>query len=126
MCQFTDRFYAAVRTLAGGGSLKQRLLSAYTDHLETLPKNGIPESIREGLERLQKSMCSATPIGREYVAAASIRKMSAAEAAQHAASIVAMFSELVRVKSTGEPLANIKRAEGKDAESSIPAHIALN
>ncbi len=126
MCQFTDRFYAAVRTLAGDGSLKQRLLAAYTNNLETLPKSGMPESIREGLERLQKSMCSATPIGREYVAAASIRKMSAAEAAQHAASIVAMFSELVRVKATGEPLANIKCAEGKDAESSIPTHIALN
>mgnify|MGYP001828802538 FL=1 len=33
MCQFTDRFYSAVRTLAGDGAVKQRLLTAYKDHL---------------------------------------------------------------------------------------------
>jgi hypothetical protein len=119
MCQFTDCFYSAVRTLAGDGPVKQRLLSAYSDNLECLSEAEIPEPIREGFERLQSAMSTAKPLAKEAPAAAAIRKMSAKEA-------VALFSELVRAKSTGEALSYVSRAEGKDAESSVPTNLALN
>jgi hypothetical protein len=126
MCQFTDCFYSAVRTLAGDGPVKQRLLSAYSDNLECLSEAEIPEPIREGFERLKSAMSTAKPLAKEAPAAAAIRKMSAKEAALHATTIVAMFSELVRAKSTGEALSYVSRAEGKDAESSVPTNLALN
>ena len=46
MCQFTDRFYSAVRTLAGDGPVKLRLLNAWADNLAALADDGeIPETI---------------------------------------------------------------------------------
>ena len=126
MCQFTDRFYSAVRTLAGDGPVKQRLLEAYSDNLESLSEADIPESIRESFIQMSRAMSSAAPLQNESAAEATVRKMSAAEASHHATNIVAMFSELVRAKSTGEKLRVVSRAEGKDAESSVPSNIALN
>ena len=38
MCQISDRFFSAVRTLSGDGPIKQRLVSAYQEHLEDLPR----------------------------------------------------------------------------------------
>ena len=126
MCQFTDRFYSAVRTLAGDGPVKQRLLSAYSDNLESLSEADVPESIRESFIQMSRAMSAAAPLQNESAAEATVRKMSAAEASRHATNIVAMFSELVRAKSTGEKLRVVSRAEGKDAESSVPSNIALN
>ena len=126
MCQFTDRFYSAVRTLAGDGTVKERLLNAYLDNLDSLSDADVPEAIREKFAQLRRTMCSAAPNGDECAAAATVRKMSPKEASRHATSIVAMFSELVLAKSTGERPRAVARAEGKDAESSIPTNVSLN
>ena len=126
MCQFTDRFYSAVRTLSGDGSVKKRLLNAYLDNLDSLSDADVPEAIREDFAQLRRTMCAAPPNGGECAAATTVRKMSPKEAPRHATSIVAMFSELVRAKSTGERPRAVARAEGKDAESSIPSNVALN
>ncbi len=53
---------------------------------------------------LKRQMHAAEPNGHESAVVASVRKMSADDAAGCARQIVAMFSELVRVKSTGERL----------------------
>lgn len=126
MCQFTDRFYSAVRTLAGDGAVKQRLLSAYKDNLETLPDGQVPQSIRKQFQRLRQTMCTATPISSECSVVASVRKMSATDAAACAADIVAMFSELVRAKSTGERISVSASGERTDSPQDLPSHIALN
>ncbi len=126
MCQFTDRFYSAVRTLAGDGAVKQRLLSAYKDNLEALPDGEVPQSIRKQFQRLRQSMCVATPISSECAVVASVRKMSATDAAACAADIVAMFSELVRAKSTGERVSVAKAVERQDGPPAVPPQVALN
>ena len=126
MCQFTDRFYSAVHTLAGDGAVKQRLLAAYKDNLESLPDGDVPDHIRERFVRLRGAMCSAKPIGKECPVVASVRKMSAIDATNFAADIVAMFSELVRAKSTGERVRVSTQVERKDSQQDLPSHIALN
>lgn len=126
MCQFTDRFYSAVRTLAGDGAVKQRLLSAYKDNLETLPDGQVPQSIRKQFQRLRQTMCTATPISSECSVVASVRKMSATDAADCAANIVAMFSELVRAKSTGERVSVVTAVERQDSPPAVPPQVALN
>ena len=126
MCQFTDRFYSAVRTLAGDGAVKQRLIAAYKDNLESLPDADVPDSIRERFDRLRATMCQAQPIGNECIVFATVRKMSAADATALAADIVEIFSELVRARSTGEPVTASPTAERHDTPSSVPPHVALN
>ncbi len=124
MCQFTNNFYSAVRCLAGNGPVKQRLLSAYTENLEMLREADAPEQIRERLLKLRTAMHSVKPLSFESAAAASVRKMSKADAAQHALNIVAMFSELVRVKATGEilqPAREHSDRPDRDADSDRPA-----
>ena len=128
MCQFTDRFYSAVRTRAGDGAVKQRLLSAYKDNLATLPESDIPESIRAGFQAMRSAMAAAKPIGNECPVVATVRKMSAVEASQYANDIVAMFSELVRAKSTGERVNVVKTqsVDRKDAPARAPSYLSLN
>ena len=115
MCQFSDKFYAAVRTLSGDGPIKQRLATAYGENLELINDDEIPEGIRPRFELLRRTMHTAKPIGQESPVIASVRKMSAADAAGCASLIVAMFSELVRVKSTGERLGLFRREPDKRA-----------
>jgi len=114
MCQFTDSFYSAVRTLAGDGHVKQRLTDAYEDNLAALPEESVPASIRPRFNMLRDAMHAARPLDHESPVVASVRKMSAADASAHADSIVAMFSELVRAKSTGEPLRLVERNTDHD------------
>ena len=73
-----------------------------------LPDQDIPDSIRERFDNLRGAMHSAKPINGETPALASIRKMALADAARHAKTIVAMFSELVRAKATGERVSVVK------------------
>ncbi len=104
MCQFSNKFLAAVRTLAGDGPIKQRLITAYTENLALLSEDDIPDSIRPRFEMLHQSLHAVKPLSTESTIVASVRKMSLEDASRCATSIVIMFSELVRVKSTGERL----------------------
>ena len=99
-----DRFFAAVRALTVDEPAKQRLITAYVDHLETLHPEDIPESIRPRFESLRKAMNSVPPSERETAVQVSVRKMAPADAARYTLSIIMMFAELVRVKNSGERL----------------------
>lgn len=114
MCQLSNKFFSAVRTLSGDGPIKRRLANAYTDNLELVQEDDIPEIIRTKFVTLRRAMHSTKPANRkESPVYASIRKMSGIEAGRHSKAIVAMFSELVRVKATGERLTSGKRAARK-------------
>ncbi len=99
-----DRFFAAVRALTADEPAKQRLITAYVDHLETLHIDDIPESIRPRFDSLRKAMNSVPPTERETAVQVSVRKMSPADAGRYTLSILMMFAELVRVKNSGERL----------------------
>jgi hypothetical protein len=111
MFSISNKFYAAVRALAGSDPLKKRLISAYSENLEPLPKVDVPESIRPQFGSLWRAMHSAKPVSTESRVIASVRKMSTAEADSCASIIVTMFSELVSDKATGEPLRLSSRAD---------------
>ncbi|MGI9341644.1 MAG: hypothetical protein ACR2QV_02270, partial [Gammaproteobacteria bacterium] len=65
MCQFSDKFYASVRTLSGDGAIKKRLAAAYADNLELISEDEVPEIIRPRFDLLRRQMHSAMPIGNE-------------------------------------------------------------
>jgi hypothetical protein len=122
MCQFSNKFFSAVRTLAGDGPIKTRLFVAYSDHLDMLPEKDMPESIRPRFQLLKNSMHTVKPMSEESPILASVRKMSSAQASRCATQIVTMFSELVRVKSTGERLR--VKSPAKKAQTVVPEHLA--
>ena len=104
MCQFSNKFLSAVRALASDGPIKTRLVAAYTQNLALLPEDDMPDSIRPRFDQLRQSLQAVKPLSTESTIVASVRKMSTEDANRCAASIVIMFSELVRVKTTGERL----------------------
>jgi hypothetical protein len=104
MCHVADKFYAAVRTLTTDAPVKQRLICAYVEHLEALAEEDVPQAIQPRFEALRKAMTAVPPTEKETAVQVSVRKMSQAEAGRFSRSILAIFAELVRVKSTGERL----------------------
>jgi hypothetical protein len=126
MCQISDRFFSAVRALSGDGPIKQRLVSAYREHLEDLRDEQVPESIRQKFESLRQALTAVDPANGESSVHASVRKMSPVDAQRYATSILLMLSELVRVKSSGERLSFTKATRPVVADDpQIPGVIQL-
>ncbi len=129
MCHITDKFYAAVRTLTTDAPLKQRLISAYVDHLEALAEDDVPQAVQPRFEALRQALTAVPPTEKETAVQVSVRKMSPAEAGRLSRSILAVFAELVRVKSTGERLDNggVTKAPAfnrVDANLRVPSFLA--
>ncbi len=127
MCQISDRFFSAVRTLSGDGPIKHRLASAYKEHLEDLHEDQVPDSVRSKFESLRQAMTAVGPANGETAVQASVRKMSPVDAQRYATSILLMLSELVRVKNSGERLAFVKpnRSPVVASEPQVPGVIQL-
>ena len=129
MCHVTDKFYAAVRTLTTDVPVKQRLINAYVDHLEALAEDDVPQALQPRFEALRQAMTAVPPTEKETAVQVSVRKMSQAEAGRLSRSILAIFAELVRVKSTGERLNSGVVAKANvlnrlDANLRVPSFLA--
>jgi len=129
MCHVTDKFYAAVRTLTSDAPLKQRLICAYVDHLEALAEDDVPPAVQPRFEALRQAMTAVPPTEKETAVQVSVRKMSPAEAGRFSRSILALFAELVRVKSTGERLnsgavANAPTFNRVETSARVPSFLA--
>jgi hypothetical protein len=127
MCQISDRFFSAVRTLSGDGPIKQRLVSAYKEHLEDLRDDQVPDSVRQKFESLREALTAVGPANGESSVHASVRKMSPVDAQRYATSILLMLAELVRVKGNGERIAFVRANRPVVAdESPVPGVIQLH
>ena len=101
---FAPRFADAVQTLIGDGPIKQRLVSAYSQHLADLTENDLPGPVRCAFGELQAAMTRIAPVGNETRVRASVQKMSPAEASGHAGTIVKLYVELSNTLERAEPL----------------------
>jgi flavin reductase (DIM6/NTAB) family NADH-FMN oxidoreductase RutF len=116
MSEITARFEAAVSTLITDGPVKKRLVQAYSSHLEDLTEVDIPPQSGDALAKLHCSLHEIAPVGRESAVQASVQKMSANEATEHAAAIFELYRELVTIERRGEHLRVVKSAaEEEDA-----------
>lgn len=104
MSPFAQRFAAAVEVLIADGPIKQRLASAYSLHLEELAESDLPPALQRDFAALQAALSRVAPAGSESRVRASVQKMSPAEAAGHAGTIVKLHVALARELERVEPL----------------------
>jgi hypothetical protein len=110
MTNHVDRFHAALTVLAGHGHVKQRLMKAYEENLVEISEDELPIALRQPFVDLRQQMHGVTPLNGEGPICASVRKMSAVEAAVCAEAVVSMFVDLVRMSDGGQtnlPLADM-------------------
>ncbi len=104
MPPIAQRFAEAIHALIGDGPVKQRLVNAYAQHLADLTDAELPAALRRDFGELQAALNRVDPVGTEGRVRASVQKMSAAEAAGHAATILELYVELVSAVERAEPL----------------------
>ena len=68
MCHVSDSFLGAIRTLAGDGPVKQRLVDAYSHHLEGLREEDIPEPVAERFNALRRALTAVRAAHGEHAA----------------------------------------------------------
>lgn len=102
MSYHVDRFYTAVSVLAGHGHIKQRLIKCFEDNLVDISEDELPVALKQSFADLRTQMYRVSPLNGEGPICASVRKMSINEASDCAASVVAMYRELLGMKSGAE------------------------
>lgn len=98
-----DRLHDATRTLTRDAPIKERLLEAWSRHLCTLDPDTLPVDMREPYADEQRALHSMRPLPGETAMRATVRKMSCAEAARHAAFVTDLFAAFARSRAIGAP-----------------------
>jgi hypothetical protein len=104
MSGLADRLAAALGTLVGDGTLKERLIRAYADHLESLAEAELPVQARSDFAHLAAALTRVAPMGSETRVRASVQKMSSREAVSYAQAILKLYVDLVEPGERAEPL----------------------
>jgi hypothetical protein len=86
-----DQLEAAVIALASHGALKDRLATAYSNHLGDLDVQELPLEAQQDFTELSKVMHAARALPGDNVVRASVRKFSNEEAQRYAALIVRIY-----------------------------------
>jgi hypothetical protein len=110
MAHLLERFEAAVHALIGDGPVKQRLVQAYSEHLEDLRDLDLPVNANGAFTELHAALHRVAPSGKETPVKASVQKMSAGEAAWHAETILGLYAELLSQARRPEPLRVVEAA----------------
>jgi hypothetical protein len=97
-------FQAAVESLVGDGSVKQRLSVAFEEHLIDLDVEDLPPGVRDEYHRLHEALHQFKPVGSQSCIRATVQKMSSAEAERHALTIFSMHLSIEGRKPRTEPL----------------------
>ena len=94
MTKLTQQFFKALSVCVGDEPIKARLSQAWTKHLDSIDCDNMPRSIRADFRELRTAMYQETPRSGEHPAHASVRKMSAKQAAYHSRTIASIFGLL--------------------------------
>ncbi|MBS0387478.1 MAG: hypothetical protein JSR15_03270 [Proteobacteria bacterium] len=86
-----DQLEAAVIALAAHGALKDRLSTAYCNHLEDIDLQDLPLEAQQDFAELAKAMHAARALPGDSIVRASVRKLSNEEAQRWAALIVRLY-----------------------------------
>ena len=115
-----ERFRDAVLVLAGSGPVKQRLTDAYQVHLRDFAPDDLPRDLRAPYSAVVTALQSSQRTGSLDAISAAVRKMSDADAAHHAQTIVRVFVGLNEAPAASRP-ATVLRAV--PLEDEVPAFL---
>ncbi len=93
----------AALVLTQAGTVKDRLVSAYTNHLSYLDASLVPDKFRDEFESMCEAMHRERPLPRENPVRASVRKMSNDEANGYAALVVKIYGAVARAGQSALP-----------------------
>jgi hypothetical protein len=92
-----EKYQQATIALARAGAIKERLASAYRNHLCTVAEEDLPKEFREEFRAFCRALTRERPVLRgEDSFRATLRKMSCTEAEGLACAVVHMFCALPR------------------------------
>ena len=97
MSNHVAQFYAAVTALVAHGDIKQRLISAFEEHLADIEMDELPIALRQDFTALKNSMSCVEPLNGEGSIRATVRKMSVYEADRCAGKMLDLYADLVRL-----------------------------
>jgi hypothetical protein len=87
---------AAALSLARSGSIKDRLIDAYRNHLALVDAEELPEALRADFRACHEALTRERPLRGEDAVRATVRKMSGQEADEVARSVVRLFGAAIR------------------------------
>jgi len=87
----TRKLESALTALTGPGALKDRLLQAYCDCLETIDEQDLPGEVREEFAAMSTALHRVRALPGDSVVRASIRKLSNEEAQRFAALVIRAY-----------------------------------
>ena len=104
----------ALIELVGNPSLKQRLIAAYSKHLQHVDADDLPEALRDDFAGLRAELEAVKPMPGESAVQATVRKMSAEQADRCAARVVSLVTLYARETSGLTPRAARESRERVD------------
>jgi hypothetical protein len=92
------RLEAAALSLAGEGTIKDRLLDAYCHHLSDLQETDLPADMQAEFAGMIRALHSAPALRGDDVVRASVRKLSNEQAARYGVLVVRLFGMLAGMR----------------------------
>lgn len=130
MRSLIDRLEYATVCLAGPGTIKERLIEAYSQCLADLHDDTLPESLQGDFARMLHALQRERALPGDSVLRASVRKLSLDEARQYTALIVRTYgalaatgcNELAASQRVSSPFARLVSADGAALVNRVTAH----
>lgn len=107
-----EQLELATLRLSQDGPIKERLVEAYDSHLAAVEADDLPENLREEFGAMCAALHRESPQVRESAVRASVRKMSAVEANEHAALVVRLFAAMARFEFARSAGTRVARGNG--------------
>jgi hypothetical protein len=116
-----DQLEAAVTALATHGALKDRLSTAYCNHLEDIDPQDLPLETQQDFAELSKAMHAARVLPGDSIVRASVRKLSNEEAHRYATLIVRLYGAQMQHQSQLETTATALRTAARNGAAARAA-----
>ena len=98
MRELGARLEAAALSMAGPGTIKDRLLDAYCSHLEDLQESDLPGTLGAEFAQMIQALHRAQALPGDDVVKASVRKLSNEEARRYAELVVRLYGMFAGMK----------------------------
>jgi hypothetical protein len=98
MRDLSTRLEAAALSMTGPGNIKDRLLDAYSSHLEDVQESDLPGALSGEFAEMSQALHRARALPGDDVVKASVRKLSNDEAKRYAELVVRLYGMYAGMK----------------------------